>query len=546
MGHAPGDDELYAIILGSLPYSFEPFISALNATSSVLGTILSPNDLMQAFTDEYERRNLGKLSKREESTENVAFSTNEGNRWKGNGQKGNCYNCGKPGHRKDDCWEEGGGKEDQKPNWLKEKEKWWKEKQEGRKKEEEKPKAKDSATTAMMEDVAWMAYLPDPMDDGNEPILFSDDEISLDDFLEADEEIRKEMTKGQKEPQEECYSTQDTDPASTSNWVHKTTSSKPEEERLDWRYELIEGEREDFNEQVDEVGNQPIPQLEKPENEEVERTDDDLSTTKSARDAEEDQAMALWLYDPEDDENGENGEEDEVNQVSVTVKNVVEDLEPPHMSSDKSRGEGEGGVSWVNSRKHLAMMNEAKGRCKVNPKPAERRKVNSEMEDDAKSIPHTVSMPTDPNVTLSKGQHSYNLAEMANTGGIPYFEANGSPMYVPINTSPTTTVAAPTVTGFLEKPGATLSEAVKHDFRDLGGTRNMRLVHRKEEEDLLGWEDPGEAPQHRTEGYMPIVDGETVPWINPREQGLETLRERGRGKECGRKFHATDKGGRAA
>jgi len=89
-------------------------------------------------------------------------------------------------------------------------------------------------------------------------------------------------------------------------------------------------------------------------------------------------------------------------------------------------------------------------------------------------------------------------------------------------------------------------EAVKRNFRDLGGTRNMRLVYRKEDEDLLGWEDPGEAPQHRMEGYMPMVDGETVPWINPREQGLETLRERGRGKECGRKFRATDKGGRAA
>ena len=58
MGHPPGDDEFYTIILGSLPYSFEPFISALNATSSVLGTILSLDELMQAFTDEYDRQNL--------------------------------------------------------------------------------------------------------------------------------------------------------------------------------------------------------------------------------------------------------------------------------------------------------------------------------------------------------------------------------------------------------------------------------------------------------------------------------------------------------
>ena len=50
MGHTPGEDEFYAIILGSLPYSFEPFISARNATSSVVGHVLSPNKLMQALT----------------------------------------------------------------------------------------------------------------------------------------------------------------------------------------------------------------------------------------------------------------------------------------------------------------------------------------------------------------------------------------------------------------------------------------------------------------------------------------------------------------
>jgi len=86
LGHTPGEDEFYAIILRLLPYSFEPFISALNATLSVVGHVLSPDELMQALTNEYNRRNLGKTPKKEE--ENVAFSTKEGNGWKGNGQRG--------------------------------------------------------------------------------------------------------------------------------------------------------------------------------------------------------------------------------------------------------------------------------------------------------------------------------------------------------------------------------------------------------------------------------------------------------------------------
>ena len=76
----------------------------------------------------------------------MAFYTNNSNSWKGNGQKGNFYNCGKPGHWKDDCWEEGSGKENQKLSWLKEKEKLQKEKKKGRGKEEEKLKMKDFAT----------------------------------------------------------------------------------------------------------------------------------------------------------------------------------------------------------------------------------------------------------------------------------------------------------------------------------------------------------------------------------------------------------------
>ncbi len=114
----------------------------------------------------------------------MAFSAdNSGKEW--DFKRGNCHNCDKPGHQKDDCWAVGGGKEDQKPNWLKEKEKWRKEKEGSSRKEEEKLKAKDSATTAMIEDAAWVAYLSDPEDDDNVIILNT---MTLEDFLEVEEE----------------------------------------------------------------------------------------------------------------------------------------------------------------------------------------------------------------------------------------------------------------------------------------------------------------------------------------------------------------------
>jgi hypothetical protein len=109
MGHSPSEDDFYAIVIGSLPPSYDPYVSALNATSSVLGTFLSPDDLMQTITDEYERRNLGKTAKREE---NVAFAAED------DGRKGRpaltCFNCGKKGHQKGGLlggrWRKGGPK----------------------------------------------------------------------------------------------------------------------------------------------------------------------------------------------------------------------------------------------------------------------------------------------------------------------------------------------------------------------------------------------------------------------------------------------------
>ena len=46
MGQPLSKNNFYAIILGSLPSSYDPYISTINATSSVLGETISSDDLI--------------------------------------------------------------------------------------------------------------------------------------------------------------------------------------------------------------------------------------------------------------------------------------------------------------------------------------------------------------------------------------------------------------------------------------------------------------------------------------------------------------------
>ena len=58
MGQRLEDSDFYAIVMGSLPSSYDPYISAINTTSSVLGKTLSADDLILTVTEEYESTHL--------------------------------------------------------------------------------------------------------------------------------------------------------------------------------------------------------------------------------------------------------------------------------------------------------------------------------------------------------------------------------------------------------------------------------------------------------------------------------------------------------
>ena len=74
MGQPLDENDFYAIILSSLPPSYNPYISAVSATSSVLGKTVSADDFMLTMTEEYERRILKNKSGKKD--DNAAFYSN--------------------------------------------------------------------------------------------------------------------------------------------------------------------------------------------------------------------------------------------------------------------------------------------------------------------------------------------------------------------------------------------------------------------------------------------------------------------------------------
>ena len=119
LGTALSEPDFSAIILGSLPKSYNQFISAVIATASILKRDLDPEDLMQTIIHEYNRQLTRSGVLKEKGLDAAFFAGDTNSRGGRVGKRMNkdveCFNCHKKGHKKLDCWAKGGGKEGQGP-----------------------------------------------------------------------------------------------------------------------------------------------------------------------------------------------------------------------------------------------------------------------------------------------------------------------------------------------------------------------------------------------------------------------------------------------
>jgi hypothetical protein len=74
LGHAPTDESFTAIIMSSLPPSYDPHLSALTASAKVSSITLTSDTLMSTIVDEYDRR-AAKM-KKSSSNDDAAYNAN--------------------------------------------------------------------------------------------------------------------------------------------------------------------------------------------------------------------------------------------------------------------------------------------------------------------------------------------------------------------------------------------------------------------------------------------------------------------------------------
>ena len=173
------EPDFLAIVLGSLPKSYNQFLSAVTATASVLKQELNPEDLMQTIIDEFDQCST-RFGTKEKNTD-IAFLAGSNN-WGGRATKksnkeNKCFNCHKKGHKKVDCWAKGGRKKGQGPRTKVKKEELKKE------------------TASVEVEGVWMAAVNDSNDENMANDKFDDFTISEDDMFFSEEEDKEGIKK---------------------------------------------------------------------------------------------------------------------------------------------------------------------------------------------------------------------------------------------------------------------------------------------------------------------------------------------------------------
>jgi len=77
LGHAPTDESFAAIIMSSLPASYDPHLSALTASAKISSVLLTADILISTIIDEYDHC-ASKMKKTGSSNDDAAYNANAG------------------------------------------------------------------------------------------------------------------------------------------------------------------------------------------------------------------------------------------------------------------------------------------------------------------------------------------------------------------------------------------------------------------------------------------------------------------------------------
>ena len=88
--------------------SYESTISAMTTSARITSLDLTPEVILTTLINDYNQRQAKSSKKSSSGGEDVTYSANSLKKF-----GGTCHNCRKKGHKAEDCWAEGGGKEGQ-------------------------------------------------------------------------------------------------------------------------------------------------------------------------------------------------------------------------------------------------------------------------------------------------------------------------------------------------------------------------------------------------------------------------------------------------